>query len=78
MATQSVVVAGRNFAEISNYDRVIEEMHHESCEGRAKRPRSHGRFNESYSDSQFKSSSSYVRYSLSLYFYPQSQPSRLV
>lgn len=39
MATQSLVVAGRTFAEVSDHTSVIEKMHRESREGHDKRPR---------------------------------------
>lgn len=44
MSTQSLVVMGRSFAEVSDHAQLMEEMHREACGGSDKRPRTSGQF----------------------------------
>lgn len=53
MATQSLIVVGRSFTELSDHAQVMEEMHHEAQGGNDKKPRYQGNFSVTHSSSQF-------------------------
>lgn len=51
MSTQSIVVVGRYFDEVSDHPQVIEEMQREAHEGRDKSPKQQGNFSRNHSSS---------------------------
>lgn len=74
--TQSLVVVGRCFAEVSYHTHLIQEIHHEKERGNDKRSRYQGRFSGSHYSSWVRCSGSQGRYPLCQSYQDQGQSIR--
>lgn len=62
MSTQSLIIVGRSFVEVSDHTQVIEAMHHEAQGVNSKRPGYQGSLCRIHSSSRFRSKSSHGSY----------------